>query len=49
MIGTWEPTNYLSVNVQAAKGFRLGGINDPLNVPLCTSGGSCHLWRPRRV
>ena len=36
MIGTWEPTNYLSVNVQAAKGFRLGGINDPLNVPLCT-------------
>ncbi len=49
VIGTWEPTNYLSVNVQAAKGFRLGGINDPLNVPLCTSGGSCHLWRARRV
>ena len=36
IIGTWEPTNNLSVNVQAAKGFRLGGVNDPLNLPLCT-------------
>ena len=36
VIGTWEPTNNLSVNVQAAKGFRLGGINDPLNLPLCS-------------
>jgi iron complex outermembrane receptor protein len=36
VIGTWEPTRDLSVNVQAAKGFRLGGINDPLNLPLCT-------------
>ena len=24
------------LNAQVAKGFRLGGINDPLNVPLCT-------------
>ena len=24
-------------NAQASKGFRLGGVNDPLNVPLCTS------------
>jgi iron complex outermembrane receptor protein len=36
VIATWEPTNNLSVNVQAAKGFRLGGVNDPLNLPLCT-------------
>jgi iron complex outermembrane recepter protein len=36
VIATWEPTNNLSVNVQAAKGFRLGGINDPINVPLCS-------------
>jgi iron complex outermembrane recepter protein len=35
VIGTWEPTRNLSVNLQAAKGFRLGGINDPLNIPLC--------------
>ncbi len=24
------------LNAQVSKGFRLGGINDPLNVPLCT-------------
>jgi iron complex outermembrane receptor protein len=37
-IATWEPNRNLSVNVQAAKGFRLGGINDPLNLPLCGPG-----------
>ncbi len=36
LIATWEPNRNLSVNVQAAKGFRLGGINDPLNLPLCS-------------
>jgi len=35
-IATWEPNRNLSVNVQAAKGFRLGGVNDPLNLPLCS-------------
>ena len=25
-----------TLNAQVSKGFRLGGINDPLNVPLCT-------------
>ena len=34
-IVSWEPNRNLTVNVQAAKGFRLGGVNDPLNVPLC--------------
>lgn len=34
---SWEPDRSLSVNVQAAKGFRLGGVNDPLNIPLCTA------------
>ena len=34
-IATYEPTRNFSVNLQAAKGFRLGGVNDPLNVPLC--------------
>jgi iron complex outermembrane receptor protein len=38
VIATWEPSRNLSVNVQAAKGFRLGGINDPLNLPLCDNG-----------
>ena len=32
---SWEPNRSLSVNLQVAKGFRLGGVNDPLNVPLC--------------
>ena len=35
VIATWEPNRNLSVNVQAAKGFRLGGTNDPLNIALC--------------
>ena len=33
---SYEPNRNLSFNVQAAKGFRLGGVNDPLNVPLCS-------------
>lgn len=36
VILSYEPNRNFSLNVQAAKGFRLGGINDPLNVPLCT-------------
>ena len=35
-IVTWEPSRNLSLNLQAAKGFRLGGVNDPLNLPLCS-------------
>ncbi len=26
----------VTVNAQASKGFRLGGVNDPLNIPLCS-------------
>ncbi len=37
---SWEPTRYLSVNAQVAKGFRLGGVNDPLNIPLCSGGAT---------
>lgn len=36
VILSYEPNSDLSFNLQAAKGFRLGGVNDPLNVPLCT-------------
>jgi iron complex outermembrane receptor protein len=36
VIGTWNLDEDSAINVQAAKGFRLGGINDPLNIPLCT-------------
>ena len=36
VIATFEPSRNLKFNVQAAKGFRLGGVNDPLNLPLCS-------------
>jgi len=29
-------TEALNLNAQVSKGFRLGGINDPLNAPLCS-------------
>lgn len=32
----YDLADNVSINAQAAKGFRLGGVNDPLNVPLCT-------------
>lgn len=37
LIASWRPSPTLTVNAQASKGFRLGGINDPLNVPLCSA------------
>jgi len=36
LIATYKLTENASVNAQVSRGFRLGGINDPLNVPLCT-------------
>jgi iron complex outermembrane receptor protein len=36
LIFTYKVNDNTNVNVQASKGFRLGGINDQLNVPLCT-------------
>jgi len=39
-IVSWVPDRSLSVNLQVAKGFRLGGINDPLNIPLCSGGAT---------
>ncbi len=33
---SYEPSKNLSINAQASRGFRLGGVNDPLNVPICT-------------
>ena len=35
-IASYKASDALTLNVQASRGFRLGGINDPLNVPLCT-------------
>jgi iron complex outermembrane recepter protein len=33
---SFDVSDDLTLNAQASKGFRLGGVNDPLNVPLCT-------------
>ncbi|MBJ7439641.1 MAG: TonB-dependent receptor [Sphingopyxis sp.] len=33
---SYELSDAVTVNAQASKGFRLGGVNDPLNLPLCT-------------
>ena len=34
-IVSYEASDELTVNAQVSKGFRLGGVNDPLNLPLC--------------
>ena len=36
VILSYQANENVNVNAQISKGFRLGGINDPLNVPLCT-------------
>ncbi len=36
LIASYRVSDNTQLNAQVAKGFRLGGINDPLNVPLCT-------------
>lgn len=34
---SYEATDNVIVNLQASKGFRLGGVNDPLNEGLCSA------------
>ena len=33
----WRMSPSVTWNAQASRGFRLGGVNDPLNIPLCTA------------
>ena len=40
LIASYEANRDLTFNVQASKGFRLGGVNDPLNLPLCNGGAA---------
>ncbi len=35
-IASYDLTEDTKINLQASQGFRLGGVNDPLNLPLCT-------------
>lgn len=39
-LASYKASENVTVNAQASKGFRLGGINDPLNIPLCTGGAN---------
>lgn len=34
---SYEATENITINAGASKGFRLGGVNDPLNAGLCTA------------
>jgi iron complex outermembrane receptor protein len=36
IIASYELSPEIALNVQASQGFRLGGVNDPLNIPLCS-------------
>lgn len=35
---SYDVADGITLNAQASKGFRLGGVNDPLNLPLCDNG-----------
>jgi iron complex outermembrane receptor protein len=35
LILSYDATQDIKINLQASRGFRLGGINDPINVPIC--------------
>ena len=37
VIASYDVTPATQVNAQVSKGFRLGGINDPLNTPICSA------------
>jgi iron complex outermembrane recepter protein len=40
LLASYKATEDITLNAQASKGFRLGGINDPLNIPLCSGGAT---------
>ncbi len=35
ILASYDVNDNVTLNAQASQGFRLGGVNDPLNVPLC--------------
>ncbi len=39
-IVSYKASDALTLNAQVSQGFRLGGINDPLNLPLCSQQDS---------
>ncbi len=37
LLFAYKMSDSVTWNAQASKGFRLGGVNDPLNIPLCSA------------
>jgi len=37
ILAAYDINEAVTLNAQASQGFRLGGVNDPLNTPLCSS------------
>ncbi len=37
---SYDVADNVRLNAQVSKGFRLGGVNDPLNIPLCSGGAN---------
>ena len=53
-IASFKATDAITLNAQASRGFRLGGINDPINLPICTRQDSITFsgrdsWRDEKV
>jgi iron complex outermembrane recepter protein len=54
LIATYKLPRNANLNAQVSRGFRLGGINDPLNAPLCTpqdltTFGGRETWKDEKV
>jgi iron complex outermembrane receptor protein len=54
LIASFAVKEGTKLNAQVSKGFRLGGINDPLNVPLCTpedlvTFGGHNSWKDEEI
>ena len=53
VIASYKPSDNVTFNAQVARGFRLGGINDPINLPLCQGNdaavfGSQKNWKDEK-
>ncbi len=51
---SYSPTENIELSAQAAKGFRLAGVNDPLNLPICSTAdldtfGGFDTWKDEKV
>jgi iron complex outermembrane recepter protein len=54
LIASYKVSADLNLNAQVSRGFRLGGVNDPLNIPLCTAQdlltfGGRETWKDEKV